>query len=90
MHRTTPAQVSHFQGWINSTYSGTGVCVSEYNVANDTSDPAAATEEADYLGTFGLMGVRVASYWTRLAPNDSNVQARSQLRLQRVRDVGRD
>jgi hypothetical protein len=63
---------SHFQGWINSTYPGTGICVSEYNVANDTSDPTAAAKEADYLGTFGLMGVRVASYWTSLAPNDSN------------------
>jgi hypothetical protein len=63
---------SHFQGWINSTYPGTGLCVSEYNVANDTSDQAAAAKEADYLGTFGLMGVRVASYWTTLAPKDSN------------------
>jgi hypothetical protein len=64
--------VSRFRGWINSTYPGTGICVSEYNVANDTSDPAAAAKQADYLGTFGVMGIRVASYWTTLAPKDSN------------------
>jgi len=64
--------LSHFQGWINSSYPGTGICVSEYNVANDTSDQTVATKEADYLGTFGVMGVRVASYWTTLAPKDSN------------------
>jgi hypothetical protein len=64
--------VSHFQGWINSTYPGTGVCVSEYNVANDTSDQTATAKQADYLGTFGVLGIRVASYWTTLAPKDSN------------------
>ncbi|HVZ86512.1 MAG TPA: glycoside hydrolase family 44 protein [Polyangia bacterium] len=69
---------SHFQGWINSSYPGTGVCVSEYNVANDTSDQTAAAQEADYLGTFGLMGVRVAAYWTTLAPkNSSNAHVHS-------------
>jgi len=63
---------SHFQGWINSTYPGTGICVSEYNVANDASDSTVTAKQADYLGTFGVMGVRVASYWTTLAPKDSN------------------
>jgi hypothetical protein len=62
---------SHFQGWINSTYPGTAICVSEYNVANDTSDAAAAALEADYLGTFGVVGVRAAAYWTSLVPKDS-------------------
>ena len=64
--------VSHFQGWINSTYPGTAICVSEYNVANDTTDRTATTKEADYLGMFGVMGFRVASYWTTLAPKDSS------------------
>jgi len=64
--------VSRFRGWINSTYPGTDICVSEYNVANDTSDPAAAAKQADYLGTFGVMGIKVASYWTTLAPKDTN------------------
>jgi hypothetical protein len=62
---------SHFQGWINSTYPGTAICVSEYNVANDTSDLAAAALQADYLGTFGVLGVRAAAYWTSLVPKDS-------------------
>jgi hypothetical protein len=64
--------VSHFQSWINSSYPGTGICVSEYNVANDTTDLTATTKEADYLGTFGVMGLRVASYWTTLAPKNSS------------------
>ena len=69
---------SHFRGWINGTYPGTGTCVSEYNVANDTSDPTAAAQAADYLGTFGAVGVRVAAYWTTLAPkNSSNNHVRS-------------
>lgn len=69
---------SRFQGWINTTYPGTGICVSEYNVANDTSDQAATAQEADYLGTFGLTGVRVAAYWTTLAPkNSSNAHVHS-------------
>jgi len=63
---------SRFQGWINTSYPGTGICVSEYNVANDTSDVAVTAKQADYLGTFGVMGVRLASYWTTLAPKDSN------------------
>ena len=63
--------VSHFRSWINSTYPGTGICVSEYNVANDSSDPAAAAKQADYLGTFGVMGVRVGSYWTSLTSGSS-------------------
>jgi hypothetical protein len=62
---------SRFQGWINSTYPGTAICVSEYNVANDTSDATAAAKQADYLGTFGVVGVRAAAYWTSLVPKDS-------------------
>ena len=63
---------SRFQGWIDTTYPGTGICVSEYNVANDTSDATVTAKQADYLGTFGAMGVRLASYWTTLAPKDAN------------------
>ena len=69
--------VSRFRGWINSTYPGTGICVSEYNVANDTSDPAATAKQADYLGTFGVMGIRVASYWTSLTSNSNNNRVHS-------------
>jgi hypothetical protein len=63
---------SHFQNWINSTYPGTGICVSEYNVANDSSDSTATAREADYLGTFGVMGLRLAAYWTTLVSTGSN------------------
>jgi hypothetical protein len=67
--------LSNFQGWINSTYQGTGICVSEYNVANDSSDQTATAKEADYLGTFGVMGFRAAAYWTTLAPQNSTTKA---------------
>ena len=53
----------HVQGWINSTYPGTGICVSEYNVANDggngnTPDPSTGAQEADILGMYGRLGYR--------------------------------
>ncbi|MGD0839313.1 MAG: glycoside hydrolase family 44 protein, partial [Polyangia bacterium] len=63
---------SKFQGWIDSSYPGTATCISEYNVANDTSDPTTTSQEADYLGTFGVMGVRLAAYWTTLTHTDSS------------------
>jgi hypothetical protein len=62
--------LNRVQGWINSTYPGTGICVSEYNVPDDGSDPSAATKEADLLGTFGVVGVRVAAYWGSLVQDD--------------------
>jgi hypothetical protein len=63
---------SHQQAWINSSYPGTGICVSEYTVANDGSDPAMASQEADLLGGFGAMGVRVASYFRTLNNKDGS------------------
>ena len=62
--------LSHAQGWINSTYPGTGICVSEYSVTNDATDLTAATQEADFLGTFGLVGARLAGYWGSLVADD--------------------
>jgi hypothetical protein len=61
----------HIQGWINSSYPGTGICVSEYNWDNDGTDGSSpdtttATLEADLLGMYGRFGVRLASYWTTL------------------------
>ncbi|MGH7435190.1 MAG: glycoside hydrolase family 44 protein [Polyangiaceae bacterium] len=61
----------HIQGWINSTYPGTGICVSEYNVSNDggnggTPDATSGAQEADILGMYGRLGYRVAAYWTTL------------------------
>jgi hypothetical protein len=67
---TTMSVAAHVQGWINSTYPGTGICVSEYNVSNDgsngTPDPSTAVQEADILGMYGRLGYRVAAYWTSL------------------------
>ncbi|HEY4394381.1 MAG TPA: glycoside hydrolase family 44 protein [Polyangia bacterium] len=68
---TTTSVVPHVQGWINSAYPGTGICVSEYNVSKDgtdgsTPDATTGTQEADILGMYGRLGYRVASYWTTL------------------------
>ena len=58
------------QSWINATYAGTGICVSEYNVPSDggkngqTADPSTGAQEADILGMYGRLGYRLASYWT--------------------------
>ena len=62
---------ARLQGWINSTYPGTGICVSEYNLHQDgsdgtTPDPSTAAQEADILGMYGRLGYRVAAYWTSL------------------------
>jgi hypothetical protein len=59
------------QGWINSTYPGTGICVSEYNLSNDGTngnapDASTGAQEADILGIYGRLGYRVAAYWTSL------------------------
>jgi Glycoside hydrolase family 44 len=68
---TSTSVVPHVQGWINSTYPGTGICVSEYNVPNDgsdgnTPDPSSGAEEADILGMYGRLGYEVASYFVTL------------------------
>ena len=64
------ASLSNAQGWIQSTYPGTGICVSEYSVSNDATDPTATTQEADFLGTFGVVGARLAAYWGSLVADD--------------------
>ena len=61
----------HIQGWINGTYPGTGICVSEYNVPHDggdgsTPDPTTAAQLADILGMYGRLGYQVAAYWGSL------------------------
>jgi hypothetical protein len=61
----------HIQGWINATYPGTGICVSEYNWNNDGTNGSApdlttAILEADVLGLYGRLGIRLAAYWTTL------------------------
>jgi hypothetical protein len=68
---TSTLGAAYVQGWINTTYPGTGICVSEYNVSNDgtngnTPDPSTGAQEADILGMYGRLGYRVAAYWTTL------------------------
>jgi hypothetical protein len=68
---TSSSVFPHVQGWINSTYPGTGICVSEYAWDNDggdgsTPDTTTGTLEADLLGMYGRFGVRLAAYWTTL------------------------
>ncbi len=67
----TPVIPPLIQGWINASYPGTGICVSEYNVPNDgqngaTPDPTTGAQEADILGMYGRLGYKAASYWTTL------------------------
>jgi hypothetical protein len=69
-----PEVFPRVQGWINSTYPGTGICVSEYNWSKDGTDgtapdPTTAVLEADILGMYGRFGVRLAAYWTTLECN---------------------
>jgi hypothetical protein len=68
---TSSSVFPHIQGWINSSYPGTGICISEYNVNNDGTNGSAPAGnsgpyEADMLGMMGRIGVRVAAYWTSL------------------------
>ncbi len=67
----------HIQGWINSTYPGTGICVSEYNVPKDgtsgTADVTTGTQEADILGMYGRLGYQVAAYWVTLVNGSTHL-----------------
>lgn len=74
----TKSVVPHVQGWINSTYPGTGICVSEYNVPNDggdgnTPDPTTGAQEADLLGMYGRLGFQVASYFLTLTRGSTHL-----------------
>ena len=75
---TSTSVVPHVQGWINSTYPGTGICVSEYNVPNDgsdgnTPDPTTGAQQADLLGMYGRLGYKVASYFVTLVHGSTHL-----------------
>jgi hypothetical protein len=75
---SSSAVIPHVQGWINSTYPGTGICVSEYTVSKDgtdgsTPDATTGTQEADILGMYGRLGYQVASYWTTLVSGSTHL-----------------
>jgi hypothetical protein len=68
----------HIQGWINSTYPGTGTCVSEYNVPNDGTngnapDATSGTQLADILGMYGRLGYQLAAYWVTLVNGSTHL-----------------
>ena len=88
---TSSSVVPHVQGWINATYPGTGICVSEYNVPNDggngqTPDASTGAEEADILGMFGRLGYRVAAYWTTLVSGSTHLPVYNAMAMYRDYD----
>jgi hypothetical protein len=81
----------HVQGWINGTYPGTGICVSEYNVNNDgtngsTPDASTGAQEADILGMYGRLGYKVAAYWTTLVHDTTHLPVYNAMAMYRSYD----
>ncbi len=75
---TTTSVVPRVQNWINATYPGTRICVSEYNVPNDGGDgsppdPTSGAQEADLLGMYGRLGYEVASYFLALVHGSTHL-----------------
>jgi hypothetical protein len=87
----TPVVPPHIQSWINASYPGTGICVSEYNVPNDGQNgnaPAASTgaEEADILGMYGRLGYKAASYWLSLVSGSTHLPVYNAMAMYRNYD----
>jgi hypothetical protein len=75
---TSSSVVPRVQGWINSTYPGTGICVTEYNIPKDggdgsTPDATSGTQLADVLGMYGRLGYQVASYFVTLVHGSTHL-----------------
>jgi len=88
---TSTSVVPHVQGWINATYPGTGICVSEYNVPKDgtdgnTPDATTGAQEADILGMYGRFGYKVASYWTTLVSGKTHLPVYNAMAMYRDYD----
>jgi hypothetical protein len=88
---TSGSTVPHVQDWINSTYPGTGICISEYNIPNDgtnggTPDPTSGTQEADILGMVGRLGYRVAAYWETLVHGTTHLPVYNAMAMYRNYD----
>lgn len=88
---TSKSIVPYVQGWINSTYPGTGICVSEYSVANDgtngsTPDPSTGAQEADILGMYGRLGYKVAAYWLTLVSGATHLPVYNAMAMYRNYD----
>jgi hypothetical protein len=83
--------VPKVQGWINSTYPGTGICVSEYNVPSDgtngsTPDVSTGAQETDLLGMFGRLGYKVASYFLTLVNGTTHLPVYNAMAMYRNYD----
>ncbi len=81
----------HIQDWINASYPGTGICVSEYNVTGDggdgkTPDPSSAAQFADVLGMYGRLGYKAAAYWGSLVHQGSPLPIRHAMAMYRSYD----
>ena len=88
---STPVVPPHIQGWINATYPGTGICVSEYNVPNDgqsgaAADPSSGVALADILGMYGRLGYKLATYWLSLVYNSSHLPVYNAMAMYRDYD----
>jgi hypothetical protein len=88
---TSTSVVPSVQGWINATYPGTGICVSEYTVPKDggdgsTPDVTTGTQEADILGMYGRLGYEVASYWTTLVHGSTHLPIYNAMAMYRSYD----
>ena len=88
---TTTSVVPRVQGWINSTYPGTGICVSEYNVPSDggdgnTPDATTGAQEADLLGMYGRLGYQVASYFVTLVHGSTHLPVYNAMAMYRNYD----
>jgi hypothetical protein len=79
------------QGWINSTYPGTGICVTEYNIPKDggdgsTPDATSGTQLADVLGMYGRLGYQVASYFVTLVHGSTHLPVYNAMAMYRNYD----
>jgi hypothetical protein len=88
---SNPVVPPHIQSWINATYPGTGICVSEYNVPNDgtngkTPDVTTGAQEADILGMYGRLGYKVAAYWTTLVSGTTHLPVYNAMAMYRNYD----
>jgi len=87
----TPIIPPRIQGWINATYPGTSICVSEYNVPNDGTngsapDVSTGAQEADILGMFGRLGYTVASYFLTLVNGTTHLPVYNAMAMYRNYD----
>jgi len=65
---TQIALIPRLKKWIADSYPGTGLAITEYNFGGQ-KDASGAVALAEALGTFGVQGVDLATYWTYPPPD---------------------